>query len=265
MSIQFMAIEVPMFKDNKHPQVLLKFWFLLLMASSMIAGVLMPGVCAQESPAQFQPGDRVPEKPAPVMKLGPNLVSIGSIIVDTAKKEVTVPGRMLRDQTLEFLATVKMGMKSYESAMELDTNATSFNLALIMIGLQRSNAVVPQQHFDTNEAAGDPVEIWVEWGTGDSAHKLRAGELLYDLRTKSVPQVGAWVYTGSTVLENGQYLAELDGVLIGFVHDPASIIENSTGSGINAYGSIRLNPNLKIEPDTPLKLTIKALPKKKVR
>jgi hypothetical protein len=209
------------------------------------------------------PESRTPPKSAPVKRLGPNLVSIGNIVVDTAKKEVTVPGRMLRDQTLEFLATTKMGMKSYESAMEMDTNATSFNLALIMIGLQKSNAVVPRQHFDTIQAAGDPVDLWVEWGKDDNVRRVRAGELLYDLKTKAVPELGAWVYTGSTVLENGQYLAELDGVLVGFVHDPASIIENSTGSGINAYGTIRLNPNLKIEPDTPIKLTIKALPKKK--
>lgn len=210
-----------------------------------------------------EPQSRPPEKPSPIKRLGPNLVSIGSIVVDTAKKEVTVPGRMLRDQTLEFLATTKGGMKSYESVMELDTNATSFNLALIMIGLQKNNAVVPRQHFDATQAAGDPVDLWVEWGTGDSIRRARAGELLYDLRTKSVPELGAWVYTGSTVLPNGQYLAELDGVLIGFVHDPASIIENSTGSGINAYGTIRLNPDVKIAPDTPIKMTIKALPRQK--
>jgi hypothetical protein len=102
-------------------------------------------------------------EPFPIVKLGKGLVSIGSITVDTNKKEIAVPGKMLRDQTLEFLATKKNGNKSYESVMELDTNATSFNLALIMIGLEKKNAVAPAQHFDTNPAGGDPVEIWVEW------------------------------------------------------------------------------------------------------
>lgn len=246
------------------------FWGWVAMsflAGTPILNGFLTEAYAQEAPVlpptQHPPGVLPPEKPAPVKKLGENLVSVGNIIIDTAKKEVTVPGRMLRDQTLEFLATARMGYKSYESAMELDTNATSFNLALIMIGLQKNNAVVPQQHFDPAQAAGDPVEIWVEWGSGDKAHKVQAGDLLYDLRTKSIPSLGAWVYTGSTLLSTGQYLAELDGVLIGFVHDPASIIENSTGSGLNAYGSIRLNPNLKIAPDTPLKMTIKALQKQK--
>jgi hypothetical protein len=262
-----MAIEVNMFLDKRCHFTFCGIWILIILCGALLPSGFLTCAFAQEPPVmpptRHPPGVVPPEVPSPVKRLGPNLVSIGNIIVDTAKKEVTVPGRMLRDQTLEFLATTKMGFKSYESAMELDTNATSFNLALIMIGLQKNNAIVPRQHFDTTQAAGDPVDLWVEWGTGDSARKVRAGELLYDLRTKKVPELGAWVYTGSTVLENGQYLAELDGVLIGFVHDPASIIENSTGSGINAYGSIRLNPNLKIEPDTPMKLTIKALPKQK--
>ena len=263
-----MAIEVHMFLDRKSRFALLGFWILLLMGSAIISEGFFACVYAQEPPVMpppppLSPEERALEKPAPIKKLGAGLVSIGNIIVDTAKKEVTVPGRILRDQTLEFLATTKRGMKSYESAMELDTNAVSFNLALIMIGLQKSNAVAPQQHFDAAPTVGDPVDIWVEWGTGDNARKMRADELLYDLRTKSVPKLGVWVYTGSTVLPDGPYLAELDGVLIGFVHDPASIIENSTGGGLNAYGSIRLNPDIKIAPDTPIKLTVKALPKQK--
>jgi hypothetical protein len=214
-------------------------------------------------PPKINPVDNTKPEPYPIKQLGNGVVSIGNILVDTDKKEVTVPGRMQRDQTMEFLATKKGGQKSYESVMELDTNAISFNLALIMIGLQKTNASAPTRHFDSKPVAGDPVEIWVEWKNGDAVQKMRAEEMLYDMRTKQVPQMGAWVYTGSTVLPDGRFIAEMEGVLIGFAHTPSSIIENATGSGLNAYGSIRLNPNLKILPETPLKLTVKALPKPK--
>ncbi|MGD0309554.1 MAG: YdjY domain-containing protein [Acidobacteriota bacterium] len=211
-------------------------------------------------PGTKPPGQ--PSSPPEVKKISDTLLQLGSILVDTQKKEVTVSGQMLPDRTLEFLASQKAGYKLYESAMELDTDAVSFNLALILIGLQKSNAVVPKGHFDPAQAAGDPVEIWVEWGSGDSIRKVRGEELLYDLRTKQVPQTGGWVYTGSTVLPDGRYMAEMDGVLIGFVHDPASLIENSLGAGMGAYGSIHINPNLNIAGGTPLKLTIKAIQKK---
>jgi hypothetical protein len=228
----------------------------------MISGGIIHPLQAQEPagpPPTMQQIYEAKAQPAPIKKLDNGIISIGSIIVDTNKKLVTVPGRMLRDQTLEFLAATKGGGKSYESAIELDTNATSFNLALIMIGLQKTNSVVPAQHFDPKPAAGDPVEIWVEWKYGDAVQRMKAEEMLYDMRTKEIPQMGAWVYTGSTVLPDGRFLAEMDGVIIGFVHDPASLIENVTGSGLNAYGSIRLNPKLKITPDMQLKLTVKAL------
>jgi hypothetical protein len=203
-------------------------------------------------------------QPLPIKKLEDGRVLMGTaIVVDVTKKEVTVRGRMLKDQTLEFLAIARNGGKSYESAIELQTNATSFNLALIMIGLDKSNAVVPKGHFDPNKAQGDPLEIWVEWEDGKETRRVRPEELLYDSKTKANPKFGTWVYTGSTVLSNGKFQAETDGVLIGFVHDPSSIIENSTGAGLNAYGTIKLNPNLKIEPNTAVKLIIKALPKEK--
>jgi len=107
------------------------------------------------------------------------------------------------------------------------------------------------------------VEIWVEWGSGESSHKMRIEQLIYDLKTQRVPQMGEWVYTGSTVLNDGRFLAEMDGVLIGFVHDPETLIENTIGSGIGAYGSIHLNPNINLAPDTEVKVTVKALPKQK--
>jgi hypothetical protein len=204
------------------------------------------------------------KEPQPIKKISETLLQLGNILVDTQKKEITVPGRALPDQTLEFLATTKGGMKSYESAMELDTDAVTFNLALILIGLEKSHAVVPQFHFDATKTIGDPVEIFLEWGTGEAARKVRGEELLYDLQAKRVLSMGGWVYTGSTVTPDGRYMAEMDGVLIGFVHDPSSIIENSIGGGIGAYGSIRLNPDFKLAPDTAVKLTVRAVPKQKL-
>jgi hypothetical protein len=67
------------------------------------------------------------------------------------------------------------------------------------------------------------------------------------------------VYTGSALLPDGRYLANVDGVLIGFVHSPAPIIEHQGGPGVNRYGEIVLNPNLGLAPDMPVTLTIKSL------
>ena len=235
---------------------------LLLLALAGPASSLAAAQPPPQNPPPPGPGRssarRVP--PAP-KKVGENLVRLGSILIDTKNNEVTVSGRMLPDRTLEFVASTRMGAKSYESAIELDTDAVTFNLAMIMIGLDRSRAVVPQVHFGPT-VAGDPVDIWVEWGTGKAKRKVRVDELLYDERAQKVPEMGTWVYTGSTMYPSGDFAAEVDGVLIGFVHSPASIIENTVGSGINAYGTIKLNPALKLQTGAAVTLTVKAIAKK---
>jgi hypothetical protein len=67
------------------------------------------------------------------------------------------------------------------------------------------------------------------------------------------------VYTGSGFLEDGRYLAQMDGALIGFVHSPSPIIEQVGGAGVSRFGRIVMNPRLGLEPNTPVVLTVKAV------
>src|SRR5206468_4334170 len=102
-----------------------------------------------------------------------------------------------------------------------------------------AHAHAPAEHFDKNPPQGDPVEIWVEWKSGGDTKRVRVEELLLDQRTKQTMPQGPWVYTGSTfVKDTNQYLAQADGVLIGFVHSPAPIIENPRAGSVGAWGAI---------------------------
>jgi hypothetical protein len=68
------------------------------------------------------------------------------------------------------------------------------------------------------------------------------------------------VYTGSQFIPgSNMYAAQLDGVLIGFVHSPAPVIENPRAGAVSAFGSVVLNREL-IAPGTPVTLIVKALP-----
>ena len=206
------------------------------------------------------------QQPAPapdptVEKLGDNLLRVGTIQVDLAKHQISLAGVVNNVATLEFVANSKGGRKAYESALELDAGAVVFNLALILIGLDKANAVPARRHFDPRPPEGDPVEIWVEWQDVSGARKVRAEDLIYSVQTKDTLPHGPWVYTGSVFLRNGRYLAEVDGTLIGFVHTPAPIIENPLPHGVGRYGSFRLNPNLTLKPGMPVRVTVTALPR----
>ena len=205
-------------------------------------------------------GQEAPSAPPPrVEKIGPNLLRLGQVRVDTQAREVSVSGHINDVTLLEWLANTVGGLKAYESAISADTDAVTFNTAMLLIGLDRSHAPAPTDRFDQFMPSGDPVELWVEWNERSQKQRVRAEQLILDMRTHTTFPQGVWVYTGSNFLPSAGYMAQLDGVLIGFVHSPSPIIENPSPSAVGAYGSVVLNKEL-VAPGTPVTLIVRALP-----
>jgi len=210
--------------------------------------------------AQVPDASRQSPATAPIERLGRDLVRVGSVTINMATKEIAVKGVVNDVTTLEFVANPKGGHKAYESAIELDTNAINFNTALILIGLDPAHAVPPTRHFDPATPKGDPVEIWVDWEDGIQHRSMRAEQLIYNEATKQTLANGPWVYTGSAFVDDGtRYLAEADGVLIGFVHTPEPIIESPRPFLPEHYGAVHLNPALKLTPGTKLTVRVRSL------
>ena len=219
---------------------------------------------AQQLPPAPPPAYTVKVKPDPVEKLSADSYRVGKMRVDTAKRELVVPGTINPASTLEFVANTLNGAKAYESAITLETNAISFNAALLLLGLDPSRSKPSRTQFDTTPPEGDPVEIEVEWRDEGRTRRVKIEELLFDQRAKKTLTPGPWVYAGSTFIEVGSgqraYLAELDGVLIGLMHGPQAIIDNPRNDAVGGYGSIVLNTRLGLKENTPVSVTIKALP-----
>lgn len=214
--------------------------------------------------AQGQVNQNPPKTPAPVERLGPSILRVGNVRIDMDKKEISVRGVVTAATILEFVAVTKDGFKGYESALELDTNAINFNLALILIGLDQSRSVGPKAHLDPAIPQGDPLEIWVEWDESTGHKKVRAEQLIYNTQTKTTLSEGPWVYTGSVFsAETNAYLADVEGSLIGFVHTPAPIIDSPRPLAPRSYGNDVLNPALKLKAGVSVLLTVHALPLKK--
>jgi hypothetical protein len=237
----------------------------LLTAALFATGAGEPRAVAEQAQT-LPPNARSPyagptPTPAPVEKLGPDLLQIASIRVDLAKRELTVPGVVNDVQFLEFLANTKGGFKAYESALELDTNAVNFNVACLLIGLDHTRAVRATRQFDPQPPQGDPVEIFVEWEAGGTRRRVRAEQLIYSKVSKTVLTEGPWVYTGSSfVAQTTRYLAEIEGTLVGFMHTPAPIIESPRPLN-GAWGDSIINPELELKAGTPIHLLVRALPR----
>lgn len=203
-------------------------------------------------PAGSQPPATAPQ--AMVERLGRDLFRLGKIRVNTATREVSVPATVNPVSTLEFLANTPRGLKAYESALTLESDGITFNTALVLIGLERANArLLPDKSID-----GDRVELWIEI-PGTPPRRMRAERLVFDRATDAEIPEGTWVYTGSMFLENGRYMADADGILIGFIHSRSAVIDHPDTIGVGRYGSIVLNTSLGLQPGAALTLIVKAV------
>ncbi len=231
----------------------------VLSAALAALSLLSPGPARAQGGPPAPGGRTAPTAPAPIERLGKGLLRVGTITVDTEKREASVAGTVNDVQIVEFIANTKGGFKAYESAIELDANGINFNLAMILIGLDKAHATVPRYPKDPVLPAGDPVEIWIEWKDGDSTRRVRAEELVANRETKQTLTEGPWVYTGSTfVPDTTAYQADVDGVLIGFAHTPAAVIDRPLPVP-EPYDGNRLNAALNLKPGTAVVLTVRAL------
>ncbi|MGE0392597.1 MAG: YdjY domain-containing protein [Vicinamibacterales bacterium] len=201
-----------------------------------------------------------PTTPSRVEKLSATSLRIGAVSVDMTRKEVSVKGTVNDPAQLEFIVNTKGGYKSYESAIEAECSAIDFNLGLVLIGLDRDRATArPRFHFDPVPPQGDQVEVWISWKAGTEVKRVRGEELVYDEGSKKVLTASRWVYTGSQFFPGSRaFLADVDGVLIGFVHTPAPLIERADPVP-GSFGSVKVNPALGLVPGTPVTVIVRAV------
>ncbi|MDH3748022.1 MAG: YdjY domain-containing protein [Gammaproteobacteria bacterium] len=218
---------------------------------------------AAETPAEPPKAKHLPPA-APhidVQDLGNDRFRIAGIMIDKAERRFTVPGRIAhRSDPLEYLAVSIGGVKEYESLLELLATATQFQLASILIGLDDANSVKPRFQFDDRQAIGQRVAIDISWEIDGKTTTVKASNAL--LAGGKPLDSDDWVYIGSITEENGQFVAESVGSLIGFVHDPFAIIEHKDGLGIGAYGNITGNTTLLPPDGAPVTVSVSLIMEK---
>jgi hypothetical protein len=179
--------------------------------------------------------------------LGHDRYQIGQVLVERGAHRLTFPARIahLGEAPLEYLAVTRAGRKLYESLLEADATGSELNLGLILLGFDSTRSSRPLFQFDPHLPAGQRVAIKVRWGTGRAARTVTADEALLDDAQLKAVGPSTWVYLGSMLRpRDGKFLADQMGTLIGFVHDPADVVDHQLGLGIGAYGSVRGNTSL---------------------
>ncbi len=184
---------------------------------------------------------------------------IGAILVDETARRFSVTGHILhRKAPLAFIAVSKGGAKADEGLIEIDSNAIEFNLACLLIGLDPRHADVAADHAARRPTHGDPVSVTVSWTDGEGRHRSLPVADLLD-RKRPARDRGPWVYTGSILKPDGLYMADADGTVIGFRHDPSSIIEHRLGLAIDGNAVVGADPDRAPPVGTRIELEIRNL------
>lgn len=193
----------------------------------------------------------VPPSPAPqsatvprlgeLKSLGQDRYQVGRIVVDKRARSFAVPGRIhLLDRPLEYLATSPGGVKEYEALLELDATGSEFNLACILVGLERDPRHAAARQVGPAPLPGPRVAISIAWSEAGKRRQLSAAQALLNPEAGIKPETVAWVYTGSPASDGqDRFAADATGTLIGFKPDDNAIVESALGIGIGAYGSVR--------------------------
>jgi hypothetical protein len=145
---------------------------------------------------------------------------------DARTKQVRVECEMLDcNAPLEFYCCVK-GTNDYEAMIRSEVKPSNLHFALLAVGLK------PGQPLKYSEAAqkwlppqGPPVQITMEYQKDGKTVSDPAWKWMRDVHTKKAAPPFTWVFTGSRVLPDGKYAADITGYLVSIVNFDLTILD----------------------------------------
>ena len=162
------------------------------------------------------------DAPAPQQKVG----KLPHIEFNPRTRQVRVECEMLAvNAPLEFFCCVK-GFNDYEAMVRSEVKPSHLHTALLAIGLQ------PGQPIRFSEATqkwlppqGPPLQISMEYEKNGKTIVDPAWRWMRDVKTRKPAPPFTWVFTGSRVLPDGKYAADMAGYLVSIVNFELTVID----------------------------------------
>lgn len=188
----------------------------------------------------------------PISKIGDNLYQLGSITLDSKKRELIIPGQVNMQKGIIELLACAPGGKVHESVLVLDVVPYHLQVALLLLGLKYVGGL--EYQGDPRTPQGDSVEVWVTWKEEGKEKKVRGEEMVWDVVRNAPMETTPWVFVGSKV-NQGTFMADVEKSLITTYHDPLTILDNplTTGGNDEVY---KVNEKLVPPKGTPVTVII---------
>jgi len=148
------------------------------------------------------------------------------IDVDVKNKQIHVDCEALHcEAPLEFFC-VTAGGNEHESVIRTRAKPSQIHTALLMLGLQ------PGEPVKYSESArkwfpphGPPLSISIEYTKDGKQYSMPAYKLMRDVSTKQSMPPLTWVFTGSRVMEDGTYAADVTSYVVSIVNFDLTLID----------------------------------------
>lgn len=170
--------------------------------------------------------------------------SLPFIEIDRAARQVRVQCQAIRvEGPLEFFC-VAVGGPEHEAVLRTRAKPSDVHLALLMLGLEPGEPVRFSQSAQKWLApAGPPIRVSVRLGKDHAA--IPAGRLMRSIDTKQPMPDRPFVFTGSRLLDDGRYAADMTGYIVSIVNfDLTPIDVPQLASNANDTLSWEINPDV---------------------
>jgi hypothetical protein len=202
-------------------------------------------------------------------EVSPGIFEIGPIRLDQKARTVRFPGVLnMNDGIIEYLLVTDQGA-THESLMVSTVRPADVHFAMLLLGAKgagEDNAPgrVPSGQIDAQylktapKLRGEEVAISVQWKEGEVEKSAPVEDWIFNTATKKPMERGPWTYNGS-VLNDGLFLAQIEGAFAALVTYPSALINNPR-RGSDNDGIWTVNGKATPPVETPVEITIQLLP-----
>lgn len=126
---------------------------------------------------------------------------------------------------LEFFC-VLAGTNEHEAVLRTRARPSHIHAALLMLGLQSGQPVTYSESTRTwSPPQGPPLNIRVEFTREGQTISLPANSLMRHVRTRQPMPPTTWVFTGSRIMPDGVYAADVTGYVVSIVNFDLTVID----------------------------------------
>lgn len=201
-------------------------FFGLIFLSSLSAQAGMSEVTETQKVLSLSPA---PEQPLPLQEIGPGVYALDEIKIYVKDGRIEFPAKInMAEGLLEYLLVGEQG-KVHESLLATPVQASNLQIALLMLGLQGTKNPLSMQG-EARIPEGSPVRIRVRLQNDQQKKTIAVEEWIINRSSGKVMSPMDWIFTGS-IINNGQFMAQVEKSLVAIFHDPVAVIDNSLEEG----------------------------------